>query len=340
MHSSDPIHIQKSVGRVAVRLFAFCFPILLTWAGLEWFLKQVPNAHTVKQAALEGLKAEVDTLIVGSSSAYLGISPVNLSGSAFNLANTAQTLEYDVKLVEKLVPQLPSLKRVIVTIGYISLDWQLNDSSERWRQYNYEQFWTIPPSREADRSDVRMWSLVALYSPRSSLKMASEGFPSLAKEVDARGWFQVPVNDVSIDLGQDEAKRKVGSHNALMRVANASANVARLENLFVNLRQRRVEVVLVTLPVWQTYADAMNPERWARTQTTLEKLTDKYGIRYFSFLREPRLEAADFYDLDHLNSRGAIRFTQMLNAALESNTAGACCFSMKHISSHSTATAR
>jgi hypothetical protein len=44
--------------------------------------------------------------------------------------------------------------------------------------------------------------------------------------------------------------------------------------------------------------------------------TNNSSIRYYSFLTLPQLEAQDFYDVDHLNVRGANRFTQLLNSTL------------------------
>jgi hypothetical protein len=40
------------------------------------------------------------------------------------------------------------------------------------------------------------------------------------------------------------------------------------------------------------------------------------GVRYLSFLDEPRLGPDDFMDCDHLSARGALRFTALLDAAL------------------------
>lgn len=320
MRSSDSARGDDSVARVALRLVVFCVPLALAWLGLEWGMKRVPNSYSMKRAGLEALSAEVDTVIVGSSNAYFGISPALLSGSAFNLANVSQSLYYDDLLLTQLAPRLPKLKRVLVPISYISLSFQLYDSVEYWRQYYYQHVWGMRPPREEDRTNVRMWSLVALYSPRLSLNAARKGFKaSLAPEVDGRGWYPVPAEHFPADLSDEAARVPLARHHGMMHAKNEPANVASLEHLLSLLRQRNVEVVLVTLPVWRSYADGMKPEVWARTQATLERLTQKYGARYLSFLREPRLEAEDFHDPDHLNARGAVRFTQMLNVVLESS---------------------
>jgi hypothetical protein len=162
-----------------------------------------------------------------------------------------------------------------------------------------------------------MWSLVALHSPLRSLQSASKGFKaSLAPEVDARGWFHAPTQLRPPDLSQNSARLTIARHHLGRHAENEPTNLALLEHLISTLRERKVEVVLVTLPVWKTYAEEMRADEWARTQATFEQLAKKHGARYLSFLREPRLEAADFLDTDHLNAQGAVRFTRMLNEAL------------------------
>ncbi|MCY7389129.1 MAG: hypothetical protein LH481_13905, partial [Burkholderiales bacterium] len=259
-----------------------------------------------------------DTLIVGSSAADSGISPSQLSGSAFNLANAGQTPYYDDKLVTKAIEQLPKLRRVIIAITYISFEYQIHDSPESWRQYLYHQVWGISPQGEIDRMDIRMWSRAAFLLPQLLKSLVHKSFANLAPNVDVRGFSVIHGERDTPDLGQKAAQVRLAVHHGLMKTEHAPANIASLEHLLSILQQQNVQVVVVAMPVWHTYADAMRPLAWAKTESTLERMTKQYGARYLSFLSQSRLESRDFLNLDHLNERGAIRFTQMLNAALES----------------------
>jgi hypothetical protein len=78
-----------------------------------------------------------------------------------------------------------------------------------------------------------------------------------------------------------------------------------------------VEVILVTPPVWPEYRKRMRSDYWGRAQSDFEFLHRQYGVRYLSFLDTPELGPQDFLDADHLNGRGAVRFTKLLSAALE-----------------------
>jgi hypothetical protein len=101
-----------------------------------------------------------------------------------------------------------------------------------------------------------------------------------------------------------------------MKPSLEAQNIAYLEHIASLLRDRRIELVFVTLPVWHTYSGAMNPDTWARTQSVVNRLCKTYNARFLSFLTCPSLGPGDFKDADHLNPQGAVKFTEILNAAL------------------------
>ena len=169
------------MARLSLRLAAFLLPLAFLWAGLEWWTTEIPNTYSIKHKRLNVLSDRIDTLVLGSSSAFYGVAPKELSGTAFNLADVSQTLYYDDRLLTQALPRLPRLRRVIVQIQNISLFSDLGDSFEDWRQYFYEQEWGIPPVRFTDRTDIRMWSRVALLTPRFSVFSLRPALSGLAR---------------------------------------------------------------------------------------------------------------------------------------------------------------
>lgn len=312
MPSSD----RQSILGLWARLLAFSAPLLAGWLFLEWGMGRVPTSHSVKRDRLAALAGEVETVILGSSEAYYGIVPKRLTGSAFSLANSSQSLYYDDALIEHLLPRLPRLRRVIVPISYFTLYFQLYDHEESWRQYQYAQVWGLPLQRPADRLSLRRFSRVALYTPRVAIQELFHRFRmSLAPQVDDRGWYHVPEAE-HWGLGPAEARGRLAVHESFMHEAYFGPNAAVLRRLLTTLRGRGVDVVFVTTPVWPTYQAGMRPELWNRARSTVEQLAREYGALYLSFLHEPRMRAEDFLDCDHLNAQGALRFTAILDASL------------------------
>jgi hypothetical protein len=312
--------------RLAMRLLLFCLPLLLVCAALEFRARQFPTSYNVKRRQVELLANDIDTLIIGSSSAYYGIAPKHLSGVAYNLANVSETLYYNDALAAKVIPMLPKLKRVLVQIQYISLYNTMEDSTERWRMYYYQQAWDIAPVRLQDRLDARMFSRAALNGPgniRKALAGLLHGEAHGSDPIDDRGWW-CPANE-EIDpaaIGPARARITLDRHHLGMKSADEARNIACLEHIASLLRDRRIELVFVTLPVWHTYSDGMNRNTWARTQSVVNRLCKTCNARYLSFLTCPSLGAGDFVDADHLNPQGAVKFTNLLDAALAGTQEG------------------
>jgi len=314
MPSSDPA--ARSLRRLWLRLLVFSLPLALGWAGLERGLARVPNSYSLKRDRLRALAGQVDTVILGGSESFYGISPRQLSGTAFNLANSSQTLYYDYEIVRRVLPELPRLRRAILLVGYMTLYSELYDHPESWRQYEYYQEWGIPLQRAVDYWNLRLVSRVALYTPHTALEELRKGFRlSLAPRVDDRGWYRVPDED-RWGLGTEEARGRLAVHHGFMREEYLPANAAVLERLVALLRGQGIEVAIVTTPVWPTYQAGMRAADWQRARALVEDVARRHGARYLDFQHEPRLAAEDFEDSDHLNAEGAVRFARILDAAL------------------------
>jgi hypothetical protein len=286
--------------------------LTVAWLVLEWGLCSMPNAASIKRDRLHALAGRIDTIILGGSETYYGISPHALSGTAFNLANWSQSLDYDYELTKKVLPELPKLERAIVLVNYMSLYMELYDHPESHRQYQYLQEWGIPLERPGDYLDLRVWSRVALYSPHTALEALQSRFRgSLAPRVDDRGWYRVPDED-RWGLGAEQAHGRLAVHHGFMKEKYFDGNTERLKQLITLLRGRSVDVVLVTTPVWETYRAGMRQERWSRTKAVIEAMVHEYGIRYLNYQTEPRMKAEDFEDADHLNADGAVKFAGIL----------------------------
>jgi hypothetical protein len=327
MLSSDPSGRYSPWRRLGLRLVFFCLPIVLAGGALEWWAARVPNVYSLKRERLASCANEVDTLIIGTSGAFYGIAPQKLSGSAFNLAYPAEDMyQYD-GVATKVLPLLPKLKRVIIQIDYPVLFYSpLPKTEQSLRQYAYEQECSIPPAQLQDRLDSSMWSRLTLRTPAyylSLLRKSVQGWmrngrfvvdDSELDEIDNRGWM---IKKEVADLSPALAEERLAWDDTEMNAENESDNVFHLDHLLSMLRQRNIEADFVTLPVWHNYKEGMKPGYWSETQRVVAQRTNNYSVYYYSYLSAPQLESQDFFfDINHLNARGAIRFTELLNSAM------------------------
>jgi hypothetical protein len=303
--------------RIWLLFLGFCVPLVLGWVVLERQLAKVPNSFSAKRDQLQPLAANIDTIILGSSEAFFGISPHQLRGSGFNLANNAQTLYYSDEIMKRVLPELPKLKRVIVQIDYVSLYSEMYDNQDSWRAYGYYQEWHIPLQRPIDYWNVRLVSRAALYKTLPILLELVKGRrANFATCVDDRGWCDAPLEWADPGIGDEAGRRMVAANHSNMHEDHLATNTAVLEHLLAMLRKRGVEVDIVVMPITPYYRAAMNSATWDRAEIIMKDLARKYEARYLNFERDPRLTDEDFNDVNHLNSRGAKRFSEFLDAAL------------------------
>jgi hypothetical protein len=264
--------------------------------------------------------------VIGSSSAYWNISPQHLSGTAFNLGHVSQSFYYDDRLMDRVLPQLPRLRRVIVAVSYLDLFFQLERGDEPERQYYYQQVWDIPPRLLRNRLDLRQWSDVALRTPSFALKSLFMALysrvrggpfqpPPLDPWVDQWGWCPRPTGERR-NLTVASAQRSIAHSHAVLRLDDEADNLAHLEHMLATLRARGVEVVVLTSPVWKTFSSLMRPEVRGLAERHLSELCRRFGARFLPMIDTPELVEDDFTDPDHLSARGAIHLSRLIERRL------------------------
>ena len=278
---------------------------------IEYRLRHVPNEYSSTKAAFESKAAEVEILITGTSHAQNGVKVQFLDRPAFNLGRGSQSLYYDTQLVSKYVDSMPNLKLVIFSLSYHSLEYRLMNSVERWRSGFYKQVYGIPGEDAGEGFKLTNYSYIALYTPKEAVRLASEGFLGAA-ETEAKRTLTPAIlteGGVSEAFGRIRAK----GHETQMRRVDLRPNVAALESACALLKRRNVSVVFITVPTHHTYYDHIDATSYQRMQDTIKEMTERYGVPYFNYLHDARFTTEDFFNSDHLNERGAEKFSRILN---------------------------
>jgi hypothetical protein len=316
--------MKRDVTRFLCKLLLFLLPLLTLFGYAEVRLRQVPNGYRDKRTSLERQLDSVEILVLGSSHAYYGVDPNCLSLRAFNLAYVFQSPYYDTRLVRTYLDRMPRLRLVLVDVNYISLWYQLANTKESWRDYFYYHFWGIR-YRNLARFDPMMVSYVALYTWKATLGYARRNFsvnPScdplpngLAPACCPNGFGNDPSDTTPRpDLVRDTwGKTRVQCLDSMIEASHLSENVADLDTMLEELGRRNVRVVFVTLPEYDCFSRHLNPAINRRTAQIIDSFCLTYGCRRADYRSDSRFVASDFRDGDHLNFRGAQKFSRILN---------------------------
>lgn len=309
----DGIHYRSRMKKFFVKGFIFVLPLILLLAFIEFRLSKIPNGYTTKKNFFEQRIAEYEVVNTGTSHTLMSINPRYLDGKAYNLAYLGQSLYYDAQLISRYLDRMQNLKLLIVPVSYQSLQYRMsNNRLHGWRANFYSRHYGFPD--EDGNSGWRKpgnYSLIALYGIDETRSYIRGGFtPRLEIKIDENGWGDMGY--VS-NLSERNVRARISNHHASMKPEVIGENKGTLENLFDKLRAKNVSIVIVTTPVSQVYASKMLPENLFRMQEGIEYLRHKYGIEYFNYMYDQRFVAEDFLDADHLNARGAEKFSKIIN---------------------------
>lgn len=263
-----------------------------------------PSSLGYKQQIAEA-HHDADTLILGSSHAAMGIVPRYLEGSAVNLANVSQDLYYDCALAERYLPQMPKLRRVILEISYFTWEFALPRSIESWREELYYSVFKFPPQQWTWKPGY-FCRLGAYGFERELFRSETEPNP-----FDAEGWLHY-----NSTLNPESGKAAAARHFSSLHSEDLPANVERAARLVRECQGRGVDVVLVITPTHECYRCELDQPALRRMRETTERFRREQQVRVLDYFEDERFTTDDFADGDHLNGRGAERFTMLLQRDL------------------------
>jgi RNase H-fold protein (predicted Holliday junction resolvase) len=296
-----------------IKSVLFLLPIFLAALSMEMILRNIPNDFQYKNENFHKNASKIETLIIGNSHSLYGLNPKFIDGYAFNLSQVSQSPDLDQKVVEEFLPKLPNLKTLVIRLSYDSTFEQLKGLNESWRLKNYYLYYGFP-------NDVAITNRfeISAVSLKHNLKRINDYYiqkiPSL--EVDEMGFGKKPSTKVKPDIeksGLITAKRHTIETDEYFY-----KNKFIYENLISYCKKRGIKVVSVTLPTYKSYYENLNQRQLDSTLNFGNYLQKKYdNCEYYNFLKDTTFDASHFFDADHLNEKGAKKFSLHLNSLLK-----------------------
>jgi len=258
------------------KLGIFFLPIIIVVFFFEYNLSQIPTSYSVKKNYLEENISKIQILVLGSSHALNGINPEYFSKNTFNIANSSQSIYYDMKIFEKYVLKFKKLKKVIIPISYFSLEYNFS-GPESWKEFFYKRVYGIDPEIIKKRFDIRNYSFLMLYGQIRAISYALKGFDvDLVMTMNKTGY--VPVQEGIVKKIND--MEAITLHESIMKKSN------------------------------------IDKEKYLEMQKNIKILSSKYNVKYFNYFFDERFTDVDFVNSDHLDAYGAEKFTKILEEVL------------------------
>ncbi|HOY32873.1 MAG TPA: hypothetical protein PKW80_13425 [Bacteroidales bacterium] len=290
------------------RFILFILPLLLLFVLMEAFLRMIPNDYLLKKKYLDVHAEKIQTLVFGSSHAFRGINPEYFSGKTFNAGYVSQSLKYDYKIFEKYKHQMTALKTVVVPISYFSFVYELEHSIEAWRTKNYVIYYGFQNTASfkyysellSNSFKINVTRLVSYYI---------RGESSISSDSNGYGRLDITKNTDLERTGKEAAERHTVKDQAFVK-----DNCFYVQSIIEDCRKQGVQVILVTLPAWETYRVLLDSQQLIAMENNANNLSETYrNCIYINLLDDTDFVKNDFHSADHLNDAGAKKLSLKLN---------------------------
>ncbi len=283
-----------------INICFFFIPVLLL---LEIRARNFDGQYAQKARGLETLADSIELLIVGNSHPNDNISPQEFDLFAYNAAFGSQSLYFDKRITLNYLEQLPKLRFVLISIEFSSF-YRLHRSS---RDKFYHYYYGVDFEGQSFLKEDISYFFFG-YMPKYAIQHMFE-----PEEELFRGWKgQTSQDTINLTPGAVEARASYFNNLASENVEMRPAIIKDLEGFVEELLKKEIQPVFITNPIHEDLKSLLNPEVLRKDENDLIYISEKYQIPYRSYLNTP-FQDDEFYNSDHLNERGAKRFSKMLN---------------------------
>lgn len=284
------------------RLYVFIF-IFILFIGIDLILQK----EFLYKKDYFKLPENVTNVVFGHSHVEYGYN-TKLIKNTVNLGSSGEAYIYTYFKAKKVVEKNPQLKNVFIEFTNNQIDPEMDNWTwdDMHLQYELKNYLFL-----MDNED-----LVFLYKKNSSGFQSAFSkmlFNNLSKLIIKRS-----IKDG--DFGGYKAKEKNGEENSSdlnnmnvkkndvsKKIEISDCNIFYLEKLVSFCLERKIKVFLIRTPMSKNYSTL-------RTESTYRNIILKKfnTIRYLNFKDYPLLDS-DFLDKEHLNTKGAEKYSKFFN---------------------------
>ncbi|MGG1616002.1 hypothetical protein ACIFQM_11005 [Paenibacillus sp. NRS-1782] len=288
----------------------------------------------------KNIKENTDSEILAAGSSYsmFGLSERSFDKSVLNLSLASQDLYYSRKIVKEALKYSRNIKYCIIGMSYYSFHYDLSRSKkEAVNRINKVYYPIFKDSHHFEVKESVTSSEMNFDNNLSFLYHIIFNKIKLDQTIiDAvivhDSYFNNNINRElfsllgnirleDMDLSQKVAvgQQRAEQHNQLLvhnETVKENTNV--LKNLINYLNEERITPVVVAFPATEYYQNFFDPEFKAVFYEVMNSLANTHIFKLVDLFDSDDFVESDFLDMDHLNEKGAIKVTNMLNIVLDS----------------------
>jgi len=289
-----------------IKLSYVLIPIMLFLSFIEIKLRSIPNDYSEKSEYLNQHAQEIETLILGSSLGWVGVNPDKIGGRVFNACFNAQTLEYDHFILEKYHNKFTSLKNVVLTVFYPSMEYALDEVAPNRQVFYSVYFDKFPPKL-----------MFSLYNGSQITKrlLKHHNHPDAFIKSDSLGYS--PIERATPENKNEQAERLVEFHTRISH-KHRSLNTEHLQSIVQLCSSMKARLHIVLHPAQDIYRKNVDEEQIGFLKKTCYDMAKNHEVYFVDLFSDSRFDRNHFEDGIHLNENGATQLSKIIDELIHS----------------------
>lgn len=248
-------------------------------------------------------------LITGISYTQKAIKTEGFYKRTFSFACASQDLFYDFNIIKWLLKnhklKLTNLKYVLIGMSYYSFQYDLSLSSLKYRTLlYYDAIGILHNFKDVD--DI-------LGNKNNTMNIAKEIFKFNSNGIVQIDWMLNKENIYTLDEHKGKIQAEIDCNKNYPETVKENIRV--FDEYLNLLEEHNIKPVVMIAPVSKYYSKYFSKRIKDEFMNIINERKEKF--QFIDYFDSKLFDDSDFFDVSHLNQKGATKFTKILNNIIE-----------------------
>ncbi len=250
-------------------------------------------------------------LVTGISYADLGFRPYLCARKTMKFAFGSQDLFYDYHTIKYLIEnhknKMYNVKHNIIGISYYSFQYDMSLSAMKGKTVLYYEVLKNSHHFHNIETVYKEYGLNCEIADKL-LKKNEEGF------VEAK-WSSKELIDIDNKESLGKKQAELDCHKNYPKTVEENKRI--FKNYLKLLKDNNIKPIVVVFPASKYYTKYFSKRIEDEFHSIMKQTKEEYEFQYIDYFRSDLFDDYDFTDVSHLNSKGAEKFTKILNKEIQ-----------------------
>jgi len=255
----------------------------------------------------------VTTLILGASQNKRAINPKYLNQSALNMAHSRQDYWIDYQILKEMNTRLPSLEKVVISSTVRHFESPIGRKTWQLRPLLLHYDINLLDKKTYFKDRFLFLSNPRFYKIKLQ-KYYIDGYRPIISEL---GYVYDDENSPFNELNREPLRIKNNFLDRYPRLdkRNMQLNISGFLKIVQLCKEKNLKLIITSTPTLDIYTESIDTLIIKRRDSILKETVGQHNnIRLFNEESTDFYKAEDFFDYNHLNSKGAEKFTKKLDS--------------------------